>query len=291
MYATLLLLTVLFSWQSLFCKLFSDNAKCKDKAAIPIVFTVLYGGFIAVSTFCIAGFRFAPSSESLILGAINGVMLFLYNLSLIKASSQGSYAFTMIAALFGGCSLPLITQAVLWDERLSLVQWIGIAVMFISFVVINSDSLSLKGAKKSFFAWCACLFLANGCYGSLMGSHQMLLPNLEQKEMIIVTFTVAALIAISYLAFTQKKETFNCFKVGKKSGIFGAICVVVASVAANLLLYLLANMSVSIVNVVTNGGTLLLSIIYAFILFREKPSFIKVCGMVLSLGGIVLLSL
>ena len=291
MYATLLFLTVLFSWQSLFCKLFSDNAKCKDKAAIPILFTVLYGGFIAISTFCVAGFRFSPSSETLILGAINGVMLFLYNLSLIKASSQGSYAFTMIAALFGGCSLPLITQAVLWGERLSSVQWIGIVVMFISFIVINADSLSLKGAKKTFFAWCACLFLANGCYGSLMGSHQQILPNLEQKEMIIVTFVVAAAIAFAFLGITQKKETFNCFKVGKKSGIYGAICVVVASVAANLLLYLLANMSVSIVNVVTNGGTLLLSIIYAFILFREKPSFMKACGMVLSLGGIVLLSL
>ncbi|MBR5519150.1 MAG: EamA family transporter [Clostridia bacterium] len=291
MYATLLFLTVLFSWQSLFCKLFSDNAKCKDKAAIPILFTVLYGGFIAISTFCVAGFRFSPSSETLSLGAINGVMLFLYNLSLIKASSQGSYAFTMIAALFGGCSLPLITQAVLWGERLSSVQWIGIVVMFISFIVINADSLSLKGAKKTFFAWCACLFLANGCYGSLMGSHQQILPNLEQKEMIIVTFVVAAAIAFAFLGITQKKETFNCFKVGKKSGIYGAICVVVASVAANLLLYLLANMSVSIVNVVTNGGTLLLSIIYAFILFREKPSFMKACGMVLSLGGIVLLSL
>ena len=291
MYATLLLLTVLFSWQSLFCKLFSDNAKCRDKAAIPIVFTVLYGGFIAVSTFCVAGFRFVPSTETLILGAINGVMLFLYNLSLIKASSQGSYAFTMIAALFGGCSLPLITQAVLWDERLSLVQWIGIAVMLVSFIAINGDSISLKGVKKSFFAWCACLFLANGCYGSLMGSHQMMLPNLEQKEMIIVTFTVAALIAISYLAFTQKKETLACFKVGKKSGIYGAICVVVASLAANLLLYLLANMSVSIVNVVTNGGTLLLSIVYAVILFREKPSKLKMFGMALALAGIVLLSL
>ena len=109
--------------------------------------------------------------------------------------------------------------------------------------------------------------------------------------MIIVTFTVAAAIAISYLAITQKKETFNCFKVGKKSGIHGAICVVVASAAANLLLYLLASMSVSIVNVVTNGGTLLLSVVYAFILFREKPSWMKVCGMVLSLAGIVLLSL
>ena len=286
----LLLLTVLFSFQSLFCKLFSDNAKCETPSAVPILFTVLYGGFIALSTFVFAGFRFSASAETVYFGLANGVMLFLYNLSLIKASSQGSYAFTMIAALFGGVTLPLLSMAVIWDERLSALQWAGIVVMLVSFVVINADSLSLKGAKLSFFLWCACLFAANGMYGVLMSSQQLVFDGKEHNEMVIVTFAVAALVAALFLLATQRRATLRCFGVGAKSGVYAAVCCIVASAAANLMIYLLSRMSVSVMNAVTNGGTLALSVLYSFLFFREKPTPTRICGIVLSLAGIVMLS-
>ncbi len=286
----LLLLTVLFSLQSLFCKLFSDNAKCKNPAAVPVLFTVLYGSFIALSTLVFAGFRFSASPETVYFGLANGMMLFLYNLSLIKASSQGSYAFTMIAALFGGVTLPIVSMAALWSERLGALQWAGIAVMLVSFVVINAGFLSLKGAKPSFFLWCACLFAANGMYGVLMSSQQLVFDGKERNEMVIVTFAAAALIAALFLLCTQRRDTLRCFRVGAKSGAYAAVCCCVASAAANLMVFLLSRMSVSVMNAVTNGGTLALSVLYSFLFFKEKPAPARTCGIALALAGIVMLS-
>ena len=186
-------------------------------------------------------------------------MLFLYNFSLIRASDQGSYAFTLISALFGGVILPMFASAVLWHERLTLLQWIGTAITLISFWVINADSISLKGAGRSFFFWCLCLFLANGLYSVLMAAQQRALAGMQRSEMIIVTFAVSALIAFVYLAVT------------------------------NLYVYLLSHINLSVLSAVNHGGTLILSVFYAFLLFHEKPSSIRIAGMALSLIGIILL--
>lgn len=287
----LLFLTLLFSLQSLFCKLYAGHTTQTDHAVVPVVFSVFYGVFTALATFCFAGFRFSPSAQTLWIGILNGAMLFLYNFSLIRASDQGSYAFTLISALFGGVILPMFASAVLWHERLTLLQWIGTAITLISFWVINADSISLKGAGRSFFFWCLCLFLANGLYSVLMAAQQRALAGMQRSEMIIVTFAVSALIAFVYLAVTKRRETGLAFRTGRKGGLFAVLSCIIATAATNLYVYLLSHINLSVLSAVNNGGTLILSVFYAFLLFHEKPSSIRIAGMALSLIGIILLSI
>ena len=287
----LFFLTLLFSLQSLFCKLYASHTTQTDHAVVPVVFSVCYGGFTALATLCLSGFAFAPTAQTIWMGILNGAMLFLYNFSLIRASDQGSYAFTLISAMFGGVIVPLFASAVLWHERLMLLQWIGTAITLISFWVINADTLSLKGAKRSFFFWCLCLFLANGLYSILMAAQQRALAGTQRSEMITITFAVSALIALVYLVVTKRGAVRHVFRIGWKGGLFAALSCVIATAAANLYVYLLSHINVSVLAAVNNGGVLVLSVIYAFLFFHEKPSSLRIAGMALSLIGIVLLSI
>lgn len=286
----LLVLTVLFSLQSLFCKLYSDHTSLRDHAVIPVVFAVWYGLFAALATLCLNAFRFAPSLQTVLFGLVNGVMLFLYNFSLIRAGEQGSYAFTQISALFGGVIVPTFASLI-WSERLTTIQWIGTAITLVSFLVINADSLSLKNAKRSFFLWCLCLFTANGLYSVLMTAQQRAHDGAQRSEMIIVTFAFSAVVAFGYLLVMRGRRTFRCFRVGLRGGVFATMSCIIATAAANVYVYLLSRMNLSVMATVSNGGTLMLSILYSFLLFREKPAPLRLGGMALSLLGMVLLSL
>ena len=123
-----------------------------------------------------------------------------------------------------------------------------------------------------------------------MSSQQLVFDGKERNEMVIVTFAAAALIAALFLLCTQRRDTLRCFRVGAKSGAYAAVCCCVASAAANLMVFLLSRMSVSVMNAVTNGGTLALSVLYSFLFFKEKPAPARTCGIALALAGIVMLS-
>lgn len=140
----------------------------------------------------------------MLLGCINGVVLFLYNLGMIHASRTGPYAFQSIVMLFGSIVVCLLFSAVYWGDRLTVLQMAGIAVMLAAFVVLNGGGIDFRGVKKGYFFWVVSLFFTNGFYGVVMDAQQRLYPH-ERKEMIIVTFFSSGFVSLIYLFATQKK--------------------------------------------------------------------------------------
>ena len=72
-------MTILFSLQSLFCKLFSQKNTGSSAAVTSTVFSITYGAFAGIVTWALAGFAFSPSPQTLLCGLVNAVMLMLYN--------------------------------------------------------------------------------------------------------------------------------------------------------------------------------------------------------------------
>lgn len=175
-----------YTGQTFFNKLFSTHYKGPEAAATP-VYAVLYGGLVSAVTLFLVRFQAAPSRETVLLGCINGVVLFLYNLGMIHASRTGPYAFQSIVMLFGSIVVCLIFSAAYWGDRLSIPQLAGIAVMLAAFVVLNGGGIDFQGVKRGYFPWVISLFFTNGAYGVLMDAQQRLYPR-ERNEMIIVTF-------------------------------------------------------------------------------------------------------
>ena len=281
-----------YSFQSLFTRLYSASYAGQDAAKAPTVFSVCYGVFVAAASFALGGMSFRPSVPTLLLGLLTAGFLLLYNTSMIEAGNRGSYSFVIVSSMIGGILVPLAVGLLFMGENLNLLQIGAVAMMLLSLYLMNGGNLSFKGASKAYYVWCALLFLANGMYGVLLNLQAQVMSGAERTEMLTIVYVCSALAAaLPEIARGKGRELAQGFKMGKKAALYLFICCASATGAANLLLYILTLMESSILYTIDNGGVLVLSILYSFILFKERPETKKIIGMALAVASIVLISL
>lgn len=284
-------LVLLFTFQSLFCKLFSQHHDCGSSALTSTVFSICYGLFTGIVTFLVAGLRFAPSKETLLLGLMNAVALLVYNQAMVRASCQGPYSFQMLCSMFGGTVVPMVYGAVFLNESLSGVQLCAIGLMLGAFVLLNWKGLRLKGSSGSFFFWCAALFLANGFYGVLLNQQQLIMQGQQRNEMIMLTFLGMAVLSLLLQLIQEPKALGRGLRMTPRALLHLLICCISAATACHLILYVLTRVDATILYTVQNGGVLVLSVLCSYVLFHERISKIQAAGIALSVVSIVMLSL
>lgn len=299
-------IVLLYSLQTLFCTFFNRKYKGKEELS-SLIFCVLEGAFIVIFTlvwmaFGIGasesgvfasweGFHFAPSIFTVVIGVFNAVALFGYNIAIIKAADKGSYAFMNVAMVFGGIVIPAIYE-MFTGHMLELHHYIAIAVMLLSFVLMNYKDMKLKGTPLIYYIYCIILFVCNGLYGVFM-KVQSGHAESESNEMIIITYGLMGIIALIQLAFKEKKQTAAAFKIGKQAVLPLILCLFIAATAINvymILIPLLGNI-VTILYTIDNGGVLVLSAVYSVIFFKEKIDKMKLLGIVLAVIAIVALAI
>ena len=278
-----------YTGQTLFNKLFSMHYKGPEAAATP-VYAVLYGALVSAVTLALVRFQLNPSRETVLLGCINGVVLFLYNLGMIRASRTGPYAFQSIVMLFGSIVVCLLFSAAYWGDRLTFSQMAGIAVMLIAFVVLNGGGIDFRGVKKGYFFWVISLFFTNGIYGVLMDAQQRLYVQ-ERNEMIIVTFFSSSVVSLLYLLISQRERSLQAFQMGRAAWGFAAGSGLCAALAVYMLMALLTYIPSYILYTVCNGSILVLSAILCRIVLKEHMTKLTVAGILLSAISIILLSI
>ena len=286
------LMILFFSFQSLFTRLYSANYAGPDAGKATSVFSVCYGVFIAAASFLLGGMTFAPSWQTILLGLLNAGMLILYNTSIIEAGNRGSYSFLMVASMFGSILVPMAVGVLFLGETLSGLQIVAVLLMLVSLVLMNVRSISFKGASKSYYLWCIALFFANGLYGAINNLQTQVMDGAQRTEMLTILYLCSALaVIITECVKGQGKQLLSGFKMGKKSVLFMVITCLSATAAANLLLYILTLMSSSVLYTIDSGAVLVLSILYSLILFKEKPTWEVVVGMVIAVASIVLINI
>lgn len=285
------LLVVIYSFQSLFLKLFSARYPDQSSGMTSTVFNISYGAFAGLTTLVAMGFRFSASKVTLCCGLLNAVTLLTYNLSMIQASRKGSYAFQMIAMLFGGIVVPMLHSVLALGESLSVMQGTAVGLMLVSFVLMNLKGLSLKGSDKSFLVWCLALFLSNGLYGVLMNYQQLRMAGTQRNEMIVLTYLGMAVLCALLQGAKNPKGLLRGFKMPLKPLVFLLACCLCATVGSHLVLYVLTIVDSTVLYTIDNGGVLALSVLYSCVLFHEKLNRWQIAGIVLSLVSILMLSL
>ena len=278
-----------YTGQTFFNKLFSMHYKGPEAAATP-VYAVLYGALVSAVTLALVRFQLNPSRETVLLGCSNGVVLFLYNLGMIRASRTGPYAFQSIVMLFGSIVVCLLFSAAYWGDRLTFSQMSGIAVMLIAFVVLNGGGIDFRGVKKGYFFWVISLFFTNGIYGVLMDAQQRLYVQ-ERNEMIIVTFFSSSEVSLLYLLISQRERSLQAFQMGRAAWGFAAGSGLCAALAVYMLMALLTYIPSYILYTVCNGSILVLSAILCRIVLKEHMTKLTVAGILLSAISIILLSI
>lgn len=283
----IVLLVVLYSLQTLFCKFYSDNYTGKDTLASPVL-CVTQSIAIAVLSFAFAGFSFKISLISALFGALNAAVLFGYNTSLIKAGERGSYAFMNMMMLFGGIFIPLVYSSVYTGSFPSVLQCVAIISMIIACLLMNVENIKLGGSKISYYVFCVLLFLFNGLYGTLLKAQEQHRAD-ESQEMVIISYGLMGVIAITQLIIKEKKNTLKAFRFNKKSALFLILFLVISGLAVNVLVTLLKFVDVTVLYTVDNGGVMMLSAIYSITLFKEKATPLKIIGIVIAVVSLCVL--
>lgn len=277
--------------QSLFSRLYSDRYPRETGMASALAYAIFYGAFIGLATLALEGFAFAASSATWILGVANALVLSLYNLSLLQAGVSGGYAAMMVSLLSGGILVPAVSNAVFLGQALGAAQLAGIALLLLAIVLMNLRGLSVAGQSRKFYLWCALLFLSNGLYGALLSAQAQLAAGAQRGEMIAITYFGSALACATLLFFRAPREFRPAFHMGGRAALCALGGSVSATIASNLVLFLMHAMNSTVVNTVCNGGVLVVSTLLSAAMLHEKLTRPAVLGMVVACAGIVLMGL
>ena len=277
-----------YTGQTFLNRMFSESYAGRAEIATP-VFSCFYGILVGLITFILNGARFSPSGLTIILGALNGVILFLYNLGMVHAARCGPYTFQSIVMLFGAIVVCLLFSWLFWGDHISILQFVGIAVMLCAFVVLNSQGLSFVNVKRGYFPWVISLFFTNGFYGVLMDAQQRIVPE-ERNEMIIATYLSLAALSLLFLAL-KKADLRVAFGMKWKPAVFAILSSTCAAFAVYSLMIQLKYVPSYIAFTINNGSILVLSAVLSAVVLKEKLSCSTVAGIGLSIISIVLLSL
>ncbi|MBE6615616.1 MAG: hypothetical protein E7631_09985 [Ruminococcaceae bacterium] len=296
----LLFMIAIYTCQSLACSRFGKYYP-GDPAKTSSVFSVLYGGvcmvFTLVFTACTGGFPLTISLPTVLFGLANGIVLTTYNQFLLKSSAMGPYSIVMIFMLSGGLLIPVLWSVIAEGNALNTLQWIAIVLTLVAFLILNMPK---KGEKATlpFILSCTVLGIANGVYGILMNSQQAMTANTENAGMIVFTFGTSAVLSFLLLLLPAKQEKFAPGKAVRSSFTFNKACIawglgsaLSASVAVNILMWILSKVNVAVVYAITNGGVLLVSVLISLLFLGEKCTLTKAVGILLSTAAIVILSI
>ena len=269
-YVFIIVATLLFSIQFLFTKKYqmvagtATEASFFQKMVSPIMFV-----FILL---CYNKFQFNVTPFAFTLALTNAVISNLIMFFSIKALATGSVANYSLYLLCGGMVLPVIYGAFAGDE---FGIWKILSLVLILAAIAVKIDRKEKTSKFAFLCF-AMLFILNGLVGVISSMHQGDLfdfKKVSSVEFMMLNSTLAiALGAIVFSVIAVKKRKEINIKSYVKASPW-AMCDGILNGVANLLLLLsLKELAPSLQYPIVTGGTIFLSAVFGFLVYKEKPT-------------------
>lgn len=235
-------------------------------------------------------FKLVFSPIAIIYGCVFGLLILINTVSVGKAVAVGPLGYTTIIVNFSTI-ITAFSGFVIWHESVSFYKYIGLIFIAISFILsVNTESDDKKGS----FKWIA--FSVIGMLSSaLIGLTQKTFRTYNGEELLptflVVSFFFSMVSSLVMSFVSGRKEEQNLFKVifrdKKSTGI--TLCVVACAGLCTSLIHVINLKLVGLLPTVMafpiiNGGTLLLTLLSSFVIFREKLTKKQTVGL---LSGIV----
>lgn len=291
-YLYIFVLILLYTGQSFFCRLYTNKYPGDPDATTP-VFSVVSGAITALAALIFAacvGFHW--NWQIIAMGLVNCLILAVYNFCMVKASERGPYSIQMTMMLSGGIIIPALFSYV-YGGGLKPLGWLFVAIIALSILLVSKKKgESLFSGGLQFWIFVILLFVFNGLYGAIMAHQSVYSVTADSKnELIICTFGFSALIN-TFLGFYQRKSKFISDFRQSKPSLISLLLSSAFTASAVILLTILINsgMSTDILFTFDNAGVLLFSVLFSFIVFKEKLSWLNLVGcatMAFGLVGIV----
>ena len=291
-YLYIFILISLYTGQSFFCRLYTNKYPGDPDATTP-VFSVVSGAITALAALIFAacvGFHW--NWQIIAMGLVNCLILAVYNFCMVKASERGPYSIQMTMMLSGGIIIPALFSYV-YGGGLKPLGWLFVAVIALSILLVSKKKgESLFSGGLQFWIFVILLFVFNGLYGAIMAHQSVYSVTANSKnELIICTFGFSALIN-TIIGFYQRKSKFISDFRQSKVSLISLLLSSAFTASAVILLTILINsgMSTDILFTFDNAGVLLFSVLFSFIVFKEKLSWLNLVGcgtMAFGLVGII----
>lgn len=259
---------------------------------VSAIVLLFWGGVGTISTF------------TLLTGLAFGLLTAMQYLFMLKAISIGSWAYTTVVATLSTI-IPTLSGWLFWNESISLVQIIGIILMFACFIL--STDLSSGESKKLSLTWlfyAILVFLCTGGIGVMQKVHSTSAFSGEQNGFLLIAFAFASVFA--FLMFTivhfREKKTKPAIKNEQKQRIksldkyYSIIWIAVMIVSGVFVamnnkynLYLSGVLDSALFFPLVNGSNLILTTLFSCFIFKDKLKKQQWIGLIVGMISITLL--
>lgn len=290
-YISFITMIVCFAIQNIFFKLNSQYFM-KNIASFSL-FNAISSAIIVVITFILNPRLQHVEVSSIILAVFLGLGYIGAILLFMKAMECGPTSYTTLIYSFG-LLIPILFGLFVWKEKASLLQFLGIILLFVTFYLGSSSSNVSQTQKKVNLKWLLFVIGAatfNGAVMVVFKEQQLLTPGKGVYEFLIIAYTISTLLSV--LMFMQKRFIANESITHLNNKWFLVISLVtgVTTAVGNLAsLYLCKIVSAVIMFPITNGGIVLLVSLVSFTIFKEKFGIKNVISIILGIGALFLLS-
>ena len=227
---------------------------------------------------------------TLLLAMLFGLTIFSQQLSYIKALETGSFSYTTIITSLA-MLIPSFSGAILWGEVLSWGKLAGVVFMIPTIIlsVNRNKNTPPTSTEKGWLMWCGAAFLCGGLVGVIQKLHQKSPHKGESNEFLWFSFIFCFVYALAILLITKKRTKPQSHRLS--GGVIIMMILAGAFYTANhcLNLYLSGKIDSIIFFPAVNGGGLLLTLLSAAIIFKERLTLRQCIGIGCGIISILLI--
>ena len=264
------------------------NLRYGSEATLRCLFMTTAFAVGTVTLLLAGGVNFTDvSSFTLGLGVIFGIFTAVITITHMLALNTGPYAYTAVIISFATL-IPTFSGAIFWEEQVYPIQFLGIFLMLICFVLsTNSESSQTTHTSKWLF-YCFLTFCLNGSIALMQKWHQSTPYKEELSTFILIAFASASVSSLLMSLIQIKKEAETPCLSGK--WIYLALFAGIAFGLNNkMTLYLSGIMDSAVFFPVYNVGALLLNTFSGIVIFREKLSKRQIVGIAVGIVSVLCL--
>ena len=231
------------------------------------------------------------SAFTLLLGIVFGMTTAIQSVFNYKAIEIGPFSYTTV---LGSLSMiiPALSGAVLWNETISWLQIVGIALMIVCFVLSAEFRGEQKKATLRWLFYFMVAFLCTGAIGVMQKWHQNTEYKDELDAFLVIAFAFSFVFSTAAALIGRKKEKVpqDGKKLTSPLPIFLMIVAGVGIADCNKLnLYLSGAMDSAVFFPVFNVSVLILITLIAVVFFKEKLTVKQWIGLAVGACAVVLL--
>ena len=230
----------------------------------------------AVLIFAINGGMGEFSWYSLFMGLIFGVVGTLQLITFMYAIAIGPFSYSSVISSMATL-IPTLAGAIFWNEKISIFQWIGIALMVVC-IVFSTDKPKTRDDRKVGTKWLLIILsstVLGGFIGILQKMHQTSVYKEQTSLFLVSSFLISAAIAgVMMVICRNKRQGDNVTPAAKTAWkwLIPLISGLSFAFPHIINLYLSGVLEAAIMFPVVNLGPLVLTTVAAAVIFKEKLS-------------------